>query len=59
MTLGNIVFGSVENCVAVETVVINSLRENTNVLHKPENATETSIKRINVRMSKVSGSETS
>lgn len=37
----------------------NSLRESTNVSHDPENATEKSNKCINVRTSKVSGSETS
>lgn len=38
--------GSVCNCVAVETVVANSLCENTNVSHTPDDASRSFIKRI-------------
>lgn len=43
--------GSVCNCVAVETVVPNSLCENTNVSHARDDASRSFVKRINVRAS--------
>lgn len=43
----------VENCVAIETAVMSSLRENRNVSHNPENVTKTSVKCVSVRTSEV------